>query len=109
CLPCHGALGRGDGLVSLRASRLPPATGTVWVPPIDVHDPRIVAMPEGEIFNTITHGIRNMRGYGDKLTAEDRWAVIAYVRALQASRRATLDDLPLAERERLNALPEGGR
>ena len=109
CQACHGALGRGDGLVSLRAARLSPTTGTVWVPPIDMHDPRIVAMPEGEIFNTITHGIRNMGAYGEKLSPEDRWAVIAYVRALQASRQATLDEIPLPERERLAAERDAGR
>jgi len=55
-------------------------------------------MPEGEIFNTITNGKNTMFPYADKLSAEDRWAVISYVRALQRAHHATIDDVPLEQR-----------
>ena len=58
------------------------------------HDDRLRAMAEGEIFNTITYGKGNMLSYADKLVPEDRWAVIAYVRALQRAHNSTLDDVP---------------
>ena len=59
----------------------------------NLHDKRIVLMPDGEIFNTVTYGKNNMSSYADKLSPEERWAVIAYLRTLQLSRLATVDDL----------------
>jgi len=58
-------------------------------------------MAEGEIFNTITHGKGNMLSYADKLTAQDRWAVIAYVRALQRAGHATAADVPAEHKSEL--------
>ena len=58
-------------------------------------------MPEGEIFNTITHGKGNMLSYADKLSAEDRWAVIAYTRALQRAAHATPADVPVSHKSEL--------
>ena len=58
------------------------------------HDQRLVVMPDGEIFNTITNGKNLMGAYGPNVPVADRWAIIAYVRALQRSRLATLDDVP---------------
>jgi mono/diheme cytochrome c family protein len=58
------------------------------------HDDRLRTMAEGEIFNTITNGKNNMNPYADKLTPEDRWAVIAYVRALQRAQTGTVADVP---------------
>jgi mono/diheme cytochrome c family protein len=58
-------------------------------------------MGEGEIFNTITNGKNNMNPYADKLTPEDRWAVIAYVRALQRAQSGTVADVPQAHRSEL--------
>ncbi len=84
CQPCHGALGDGQGITK--------AYGMVATP--SYHDDRIRAMAEGEIFNTITNGKNTMMSYADKLTPADRWAVIAYVRALQRARHATLADVP---------------
>jgi hypothetical protein len=60
------------------------------------HDARLVSMTDGEIFNTITHGKNLMGSYGANINIEDRWAVIGYVRALQRSRLATLDEVPEA-------------
>lgn len=88
CQPCHGALGDGQGITK--------AYGMVATP--SYHDDRLRTMPEGEIFNTITNGKNTMFPYGDKLSPEDRWAVVAYVRALQRAHHATIDDVPLEQR-----------
>jgi len=88
CAPCHGALGDGNGITK--------SYGMVVTP--TYHDDRLRGMPEGEIFNTITHGKNTMFPYADKLSPDDRWAVVAYVRALQRSHHATIDDVPLEER-----------
>jgi len=58
------------------------------------HDKRLVVMPDGEIFNTITYGKNLMSAYGPNVDVPDRWAIIAYVRALQRSRLGSLDDVP---------------
>jgi mono/diheme cytochrome c family protein len=86
CLPCHGASGDGKGITS--------KYGMVAV--ANFHDARLVSMTDGEIFNTITHGKNLMGSYGANINIEDRWAVIGYVRALQRSRLATLDEVPEA-------------
>ena len=84
CQPCHGAVGDGNGVTKKYGMG---ATATY-------PDDRLRAMAEGEIFNTITNGKGNMLSYADKLVPEDRWAVIAYVRALQRAHNSTLDDVP---------------
>jgi len=88
CQPCHGALGDGQGITK--------QYGMVATP--SYHDDRIRNMAEGEIFNTITHGKNTMSSYADKLSPDERWAVIAYVRALQRAHHATIDDVPLENR-----------
>jgi mono/diheme cytochrome c family protein len=88
CLPCHGKLGDGNGITKPYGMAATPT----------YHDDRIRGMAEGEIFNTITNGKNTMFPYGDKLSPDDRWAVIAYVRALQRAHHASLDDVPLNER-----------
>ncbi len=91
CTPCHGLGGAGDGTASRRADRL--AEGT-WTPPSDLASETVRERPDGHLFNTITHGLRNMPAYGPQIPPEDRWAIVAYVRALQRARHATLDDVP---------------
>lgn len=91
CAPCHGLGGRGDGIVNARAERLQEGT---WTPPTDLTSDVVVARPIGHIYNTISHGIRNMPAYGSQIPVPDRWAVAAYVRALQRSQRATIEDVP---------------
>lgn len=98
CTPCHGQVGEGDGMVSQRATAL--AEGT-WIPPSNLTEERIRVMPVGEIFNTITNGIRNMPAYGPQIPAEDRWAIVLYVRALERSRAASVADLTDQERAAL--------
>ena len=85
-------------MVAQRAASL--AEGT-WVPPSNLTEARLHSMPVGEIFNTITNGVRNMPGYGRQIPAEDRWAIILYVRAIQRSRAATVADLSDQERASL--------
>lgn len=77
CGPCHGPLGRGDGVVHRRDRGLPR--------PASFHDPRILAMPLGEIVHTAARGKQNMQALGPQVPAPDRWAIAAYVRALQIS------------------------
>jgi len=84
CAVCHHPLGSGDGVTK--------QYGMVATP--SYHDDRLRQMAEGEIFNTITHGKNTMLPYADKLRPQERWAVIAYVRALQRAANATLQDVP---------------
>ncbi len=98
CQPCHGAAGFGQGLVHERATKLKAAK---WVQPSSLHQDYLRAQPEGKLFNTITYGIRNMPGYGWAIPVEDRWAIVAYIRALQRSQLADLKDVPEGERGNL--------
>jgi len=84
CAPCHGRLGDGNGIT--KKLGLMPAVA-------NLHDQRIIVMADGEIFNTITHGKNTMSAYAPLIPTEDRWAVIAYLRALQLSWLGTTNDL----------------
>jgi mono/diheme cytochrome c family protein len=88
CAPCHGAVGDGNGITK--------SYGMVATP--TYHDARLRDMAEGELYNTIANGKNTMMPYADKLSPEDRWAVVAYVRALQRAANATIDDVPLEQR-----------
>lgn len=101
CSPCHGLAGRGDGIVALRADRLQEGT---FVPPTSVQDPTVLARPVGHIFNTITNGIRTMPSYGAQIPVDDRWAIVAYVRALQRSTHTPAAALTSGERAQLKKL-----
>ena len=98
CAPCHGLAGYGDGMVARRADRLMEGT---WVPPTSLHDPTVLARPDGHLFHTITAGIRNMPAYGPQIPEADRWAIVSYVRALQRSQHASVNDVPAEQRFRL--------
>lgn len=97
CAVCHGQDGAGNGLVNLRAQRI---LATSWVPPSSMHQTTLYqdVYPDGKLFNTITNGIRKMPGYAGQINAHDRWAIVAYVRALQLSRDASESDVPLDQR-----------
>ena len=82
CTPCHGEIGDGDGMVHRRAAALKEGT---WVKPTNVNSANIAKKPVGELFNTISNGIRNMPGYARQIEVEDRWAIVLYLRALQRS------------------------
>lgn len=108
CSACHGYAGEGNGMVNQRAMALlsnaaGPVDGTVWVAAKSLHDPTVTVQPIGQVFNTITYGIRNMAGYGVQVPIEDRWAIAAYVKALQRSQDASLQDVPPAQRAGLGS------
>jgi mono/diheme cytochrome c family protein len=90
CQPCHGAAGYGDGVIHQRANTLmlTAVNGTTWVQPKSLHEELIRQQPPGQIFNTITNGIRTMSGYEAQIPVADRWAIVAYVKALQRSQHA---------------------
>ncbi len=92
CAPCHGALGDGNSIT--KKLGLMPAVA-------NLQDKRIVEMTDGEIFNTVTHGKNLMGAYGPMVPVEDRWAIIAYLRALQLSELGSVDDLPPSQRAAL--------
>lgn len=85
CSPCHGKSGNGEGIVMQYNYPIPPPT---------FHQDRIRNMPDGELFNTISNGIRNMPSYKEQIPVPDRWAIIGYIRALQRSQNASLTDIP---------------
>jgi mono/diheme cytochrome c family protein len=89
CAPCHGRTADGQGTVNIRGTQ----RGGGWVAPANLHDDQYRARPVGHIFNTISEGIRTMPPYGDIIPTEDRWAIVAYVRALQRSHYSTIDDV----------------
>ena len=91
CSPCHGSTGQGDGMVVLRGYRRPPS----------FHQDRLRRAPVGHFFDVITNGFGAMPDYASQVRAEDRWAIIAYVRALQLSEHATLAEVPQSERNRI--------
>lgn len=91
CTPCHGISGHGDGMVARHADALQEGT---WIAPTNLHEARVRELADGDIFNTITHGVRNMPGYGHSIDAADRWAIIMYVRALQLSQNAPKSAVP---------------
>lgn len=93
CTPCHGLQGDGNGLVSMRGMKHPPS----------FHQDRLRQAPNGYFYDNITNGFGAMLGYAAQVTPRDRWAIIAYVRALQLSRNAHAADLPNDLREKLNA------
>jgi hypothetical protein len=95
CAPCHGIQGDGNGMVSMRGMKHPPS----------FHDPRLRQVPNGYIYDVITNGFGAMLGYASQVPAADRWAIIAYVRALQLSRNAPVSELPPDVRAKL---PGGG-
>jgi mono/diheme cytochrome c family protein len=84
CAPCHDRTGGGKGAV----------IGYGYVPPPSFHAERVRQFADGYLFHVITNGVRNMPGYGRQIPAEDRWAIVAYLRALQRSQNATLEDVP---------------
>ncbi|HEY2409381.1 MAG TPA: quinol:electron acceptor oxidoreductase subunit ActD [Polyangiaceae bacterium] len=99
CTPCHGQAGQGDGMVAKVADGLQQGT---WVPPSNITQDYLRQMPVGELFNTLTNGVRNMPAYGPQIKTEDRWAIVMYIRALQRSQGAKAADLPPEARASLH-------
>ena len=93
CAPCHGQTGEGTGMIHQRAQAVG-ATATGWVQPSNLTEASFVRQPHGQIFNTISNGIRTMPAYASQIEEADRWAIVLYLRALQRSRHASIDDVP---------------
>lgn len=98
CTACHGPLGLGDGMVSQRAFR---REEPKWVRPSSLQDEAIRKQPVGQLFDTLSHGVRQMPAYEHQISVEDRWNIILYLRALQRSQNATLDDVPAGQRDKI--------
>jgi mono/diheme cytochrome c family protein len=84
CSPCHGLDGAADGVIVQHGFPKPPS----------FHDDKLLAMPARQIFDTISNGYGVMFAYGDRVEVNDRWAIVAYIRALQLSQRAKVADIP---------------
>jgi mono/diheme cytochrome c family protein len=93
CSPCHDRLGTGQGMIVRRG----------FTPARSFHEPRLRDAPTGHFFEIITQGFGPMPSYADQLSEQDRWAVIAYIRALQFSRNVRLDQLPPEDRAKMKA------
>jgi len=98
CAPCHGLAGYGDGVVAKRAERLQEGT---WVPPTSLHADAVRGRTDGEIYDAIRNGIRTMPAYGAQIPVADRWAIVSYVRALERSQNARIEDVPVDVRTQL--------
>jgi mono/diheme cytochrome c family protein len=84
CSPCHSRIGDGQGIIIDKG----------FPPPPSFHIDRIRKLPDGQIFDVITNGLRNMPSYGHQVMPADRWAIVIYLRALQRSQDASLSDIP---------------
>jgi mono/diheme cytochrome c family protein len=91
CAPCHGRTGDGNGMIVQRGFQRP----------APLADERLRQAPVGYLFNVVTHGFGAMPDHAAQIPPQDRWAIAAYIRALQLSATATIDDVPAAERSRL--------
>jgi len=96
CSVCHGRLGDGSGMIVKRGFRKPPS----------FHDERLRNAPVGYFFDVETNGFGAMPDYASQIPPEDRWRIIAYIRALQLSQRGTLADVPADQRGNLDKAAE---
>jgi mono/diheme cytochrome c family protein len=86
CTPCHGFAGEGNGMVAQRAELLQTTgagNGMAWVAPSNINQEYLRLQPVGQLFDSITNGVRTMPAYGPQISTEDRWAIVMYLRALQ--------------------------
>jgi mono/diheme cytochrome c family protein len=88
CAPCHDKAGSGHGMTVQRGFPLP----------VDLASDRVRGMSDGEVFNVITKGVRNMPSYAAQLPPEDRWNIVGWVRVIGRSQNAKLDDVPVEKR-----------
>jgi mono/diheme cytochrome c family protein len=91
CAPCHGLQGDGNGMAAVRGMKHPPS----------YHIDRLRQAPNGYFYDVMTNGFGAMFSYSERIPPSDRWAIIAYVRALQLSRNAKTSDLPESLRQKL--------
>jgi mono/diheme cytochrome c family protein len=95
CTPCHGRLGDGTGMVVLRGFRQPPS----------YYSERLVNAPVGHFFDVISNGFGAMPSYASRVQSDDRWRIVAYIRALQLSESASVNDVPADQRPNLAVEP----
>jgi mono/diheme cytochrome c family protein len=95
CAPCHGRTGDGTGMIVQRGFRQPPS----------YYQDRLVNAPVGYLYDVMTNGFGAMQDYSAQVPVADRWAIAAYIRALQLSRRGRVDDVPADRREELESSP----
>ena len=95
CVPCHSPIGDGKGMIVRRG----------FSPPPSFHLPRLKQAPPGHYYDVITRGYGAMSSYSDQVDPRDRWAIAAYIRALQLSQDASVEDVPATERPQLDATP----
>lgn len=93
CSPCHGLQGDGNGMVAMRGMKHPPT----------YHQERLRQVPNGYFYDVISNGFGQMLDYSAQVPPRDRWAIIAYIRALQLSRNAPVAELPVEMRDKLNS------
>ncbi len=98
CSPCHGQTGMGNGMIVQRGYRRPPP----------FTEDRLRDAPPGHFFDVISNGFGAMPDYAAQIRPADRWAIVAYIRALQLSGHATIDDVPTADRPRLDEVRTPG-
>jgi len=96
CAPCHSVLGDGDGMIARRGYLRPPS----------FHDPRLRNAPLGHFYRVMTYGSGAMPDYAQQVPPADRWAIAAYIRALQLSQSAPVSDVPANERPLLDRPPK---
>jgi hypothetical protein len=95
CTPCHSRVGDGNGMVVMRGFRQPPS----------YYSDRLMNAPVGHFFDAVTNGFGAMPSYASRIQTDDRWRIIAYIRALQLSESASLNDVPAEQRQNLPVEP----
>ncbi len=93
CTPCHDKTGSGHGMIVKRGYPIP----------IDLASDRVRGLPDGQIFDVITNGVRNMPSYRKQIPVEDRWAIVTWVRVLERSQHASIDDVPAEQRGKIDS------
>ncbi|HEX6385214.1 MAG TPA: cytochrome c [Anaerolineae bacterium] len=96
CTPCHDFVGTGEGMIVRRGFTAPPS----------FHTDRLRQAPVGHFYDVISNGFGVMPDYAEQIEPEDRWAIVAYIRALQLSQYAPLEELPAGVREQLSGVDE---
>jgi cbb3-type cytochrome c oxidase subunit III len=99
CTPCHDYTGSGNGIIVQRGFPRPPS----------YHIDRLRAAPAGHFFDVMTNGFGSMYNYAARVEPEDRWRIAAYIRVLQVSRHATIEDVPESQRQDLSAQSPSGQ
>ena len=96
CSPCHGLVGNGQGMVVQRGFKQPNS----------FHTDQVRSQPDGYFYDVMTNGFGVMYSYAARVHPEDRWAIVAYIRALQFSQNVPLDSLPTEDRQQIESLVE---